>query len=172
MEAEDEDGQFCALRETWEEVGIDLAERDFVAVGQLDDREITTSLGKRLLMVLSPYVFLSTRPAHEGPEVQLEPGEVASAYWVPLDELNGPKTRWGEVAIELSSRLAPTRHWILKRLLDSWVGSMHFQSVLIRDRPCAVAEPRRPSAQDHHSAAKEDLHLWGLTLGMSLSVNM
>lgn len=40
-----------AMRTTWEELGIDLAERDWIAVGQMDDREITTSLGKRLLMV-------------------------------------------------------------------------------------------------------------------------
>lgn len=37
------------------QVGVDLCEKDFLHVGQLDDREITTSLGKRLLMVLSPF---------------------------------------------------------------------------------------------------------------------
>lgn len=44
-----------AMRQTWEEIGIDLAESDFTCVGQLDDREMTTSLGKRLLMILSPF---------------------------------------------------------------------------------------------------------------------
>jgi 8-oxo-dGTP pyrophosphatase MutT (NUDIX family) len=44
-----------AMRQTWEEIGIDLAENAFTLVGQLDDREITTSLGKRLLMILSPF---------------------------------------------------------------------------------------------------------------------
>lgn len=34
---------------------MDLAEREFVQVGRLDEREITTSLGKRLLMILSPF---------------------------------------------------------------------------------------------------------------------
>jgi hypothetical protein len=43
------------MRHTWEEIGIDLAEKDYICVGQLDDREITTSLGKRLLMILSPF---------------------------------------------------------------------------------------------------------------------
>ena len=47
MEADDEDGLFTAMRHTWEEIGIDLAENDYVSIGQLDDREITTSLGKR-----------------------------------------------------------------------------------------------------------------------------
>lgn len=43
------------MRQTWEEIGLDLAEKEFTCVGQLDDREITTSLGKRLLMILSPF---------------------------------------------------------------------------------------------------------------------
>jgi 8-oxo-dGTP pyrophosphatase MutT (NUDIX family) len=95
------------MRETWEEVGLDLAERDYLYVGQLDDREITTSLGKRLLMILSPHgnvyrelgnifyyylrltaplfrhlVFLHTSPVCPMPDLQ--PTEVASAHWVPL----------------------------------------------------------------------------------------
>ena len=54
-EANDESALYTALRETWEEVGIDLAEKEFVQVGRLDEREVTTSLGKRLLMILSPF---------------------------------------------------------------------------------------------------------------------
>jgi 8-oxo-dGTP pyrophosphatase MutT (NUDIX family) len=46
---------YTVLRETWEEIGVDLDEREFVNVARLDDREITTSLGKRLLMILSPF---------------------------------------------------------------------------------------------------------------------
>jgi 8-oxo-dGTP pyrophosphatase MutT (NUDIX family) len=46
---------YTAYRETWEEIGVDLAEKEFVQVGRLDEREITTSLGKRLLMILSPF---------------------------------------------------------------------------------------------------------------------
>lgn len=44
-----------AMRQTWEEIGLDLAEPEYTCIGQLDDREITTSLGKRLLMILSPF---------------------------------------------------------------------------------------------------------------------
>ena len=55
QEATDESAQYTALRETWEEIGIDLAEKEFLHIGRLDEREITTSLGKRLLMILSPF---------------------------------------------------------------------------------------------------------------------
>jgi len=51
-----------AMRQTWEEIGLDLAESDYTCVGQLDDREITTSLGKRLLMILSPFGQLLSLP--------------------------------------------------------------------------------------------------------------
>lgn len=51
-----------AMRQTWEEIGLDLAESDYTCVGQLDDREITTSLGKRLLMILSPFGQLPSLP--------------------------------------------------------------------------------------------------------------
>jgi 8-oxo-dGTP pyrophosphatase MutT (NUDIX family) len=54
-EQSDESALFTAYRETWEEIGVDLAEKEFVQVGRLDEREITTSLGKRLLMILSPF---------------------------------------------------------------------------------------------------------------------
>lgn len=45
----------CVCSETWEEIGLDLADKEYLSVGRLDDREITTSLGKRLLMILSPF---------------------------------------------------------------------------------------------------------------------
>ncbi|WAQ84571.1 hypothetical protein PtA15_5A141 [Puccinia triticina] len=165
MEPEDEDGLFCAMRETWEEVGIDLAEKEFIPLGRLDDREITTSLGKRLLMVLSPYVFLSTHPAG-GPLPTLEPAEVTAAYWVPLHSLAGPQTRWGEMTIDLSSRLAPSRGKLIRFFLRSLVGSMRFRSILLPHNP--IAEVDRPPAKSEDPPP--DLNLWGLTLGMTLDL--
>lgn len=61
MEADDEDGLFTAMRHTWEEIGIDLAETDYMSIGQLDDREITTSLGKRTFV----HYFLSKGFLHQ-----------------------------------------------------------------------------------------------------------
>lgn len=71
-------------------------------MGQLDDREITTSLGKRLLMILSPFVFLHTSPYAPVPELQ--ESEVASAHWIPLELLHAPQARYGVVGIDISSR--------------------------------------------------------------------
>ena len=68
------------MRQTWEEIGLDLAEKHFLWVGQLDDREITTSLSKRFLMVLSVYLQLvpDEQPVDRPPEKTL--------HWTPLAE--------------------------------------------------------------------------------------
>jgi 8-oxo-dGTP pyrophosphatase MutT (NUDIX family) len=43
------------VRETWEEVGLDLNAEDFIPVGRLDDREITSAQDGKLIMMLSPF---------------------------------------------------------------------------------------------------------------------
>lgn len=185
----DENGLYTAMRETWEEVGIDLAEKEFSCVGQLDDREITTSLGKRLLMVLSPYVFVQTSPFSPLPDLQ--PSEVASAHWIPLSLLYTPKPKWGTTSVDISSRLAPKSplvRWVLRAL----VGKMDFKCILLPNDPVAVAEYDENDDDHVHlladSAAvggekagsyiaraeqgsiRPELRLWGLTLGMTLDL--
>lgn len=179
------------MRETWEEVGIDLAEKEFSCVGQLDDREITTSLGKRLLMVLSPYVFVQTSPFSPLPDLQ--PSEVASAHWVPLSLLYTPKPKWGTTSVDISSRLAPKSplvRWVLRAL----VGKMDFKCILLPNDPVAVAEYDENDdeaqlladasrvgggggekagshvARMEEGSVRPELRLWGLTLGMTLDL--
>ncbi|KAE8210930.1 hypothetical protein CF327_g5261 [Tilletia walkeri] len=192
-EPSDENGLYTAMRETWEEVGVDLAEPEFVSIGQLDDREITTSLGKRLLMVLSPYVFLQTSPFSPLPDLQ--PSEVSSAHWIPLQLLYTPKPRWGLTSVDIASRLAPKSpavRWVLRAL----VGKMDFRCVLLPNKPIATANQegeleeygnenyppgeRYPSpppvmsnfliGSDAPKSSKTELRLWGLTLGMTLDL--
>lgn len=184
----DENGLYTAMRETWEEVGIDLAEKEFSCVGQLDDREITTSLGKRLLMVLSPYVFVQTSPFSPLPDLQ--PSEVASAHWIPLSLLYTPKPKWGTTSVDISSRLAPKSplvRWVLRAL----VGKMDFKCILLPNDPVAVAEYDENDeeanlladasnygtekagshiARVEEGRARPELRLWGLTLGMTLDL--
>ncbi|GJN90242.1 hypothetical protein Rhopal_003241-T1 [Rhodotorula paludigena] len=126
-EPDDESAEFTALRETWEEVGLDLAEKDWISIGQLDDREITTSLGKRLLMILSPFVFLHTSPYPPVPELQET--EVASAHWIPLDLLHAPAAKYGRVPIDIATRLAP-RNRFARWALHMLMGKMDFNMTL------------------------------------------
>ena len=133
------------MRQTWEEIGLDLAENAYTAVGQLDDREITTSLGKRLLMILSPYVFLQLTP-HTTP---VDPAVGTTLHWVPLTELlpdsvlsgNGQekgkytlherRPRWSNVTVDASSRLAPRHSTVLRLLVRVLVGNMKFPAIVI-----------------------------------------
>jgi len=73
----DADLRATAVRETWEEVGIDL---DVVAVslGRLDD-QVAIARGRRLSMAIAPFVFWVDDP----PEVTLGP-EADAAFWLPV----------------------------------------------------------------------------------------
>ncbi len=171
------------MRQTWEEIGLDLAEKHFLCVGQLDDREITTSLGKRLLMVLSPIVFLQLVPD----EQPVDPSPETTLHWTPLANLAARRPTWSTVTVDISSRLAP-KHSIVRNAIQFLVGSMKFDAIVLNaddalrpgwsirrwtawldwgfsDEPDAkhLKEPT-------HTHDSEELRLWGLTLGMTLDL--
>jgi len=184
---EDENGLYTAMRETWEEVGIDLAENKFLQVGHLEDREITSSLGKRLLMILSPYVFVQLSPF--SPVPNLQPTEVSALFWVPMPLLFTPRPQWNTIHIDVA-RHAPSTS-LIRTLLRVLIGKMSFRCIELPNRPTAVADspgdellellpPAAPeckddltryitsSEQDYLSECAPHLQLWGLTLGMTL----
>ncbi|EMD41567.1 hypothetical protein CERSUDRAFT_110115 [Gelatoporia subvermispora B] len=141
------------MRQTWEEIGLDLAESAYTPIGQLDDREITTSLGKRLLMILSPFVFLQLTP-HTTP---VDPAPGTTLHWVPIAELlpfpepvsvnsekrsrprAPPRPRWSTVTVDASSRLAPRHSTMLRLLVRLLVGSMQFPAIIISPSVSASA---------------------------------
>lgn len=184
---DDESGLYTAMRETWEEIGIDIADKEFLHVGHLEDREITSSLGKRLLMILSSYVFLQLSPF--SPVVNLQPTEVAAIQWVPLSRLFTPTPQWGSLYIDIARHTprSTTVQWLLRML----IGKMRFRCIELPNAPTAVswsdaqAFPLAhktgapgPEAGDTYHLTDEDreylvnhtppLQLWGLTLGMTL----
>lgn len=179
------------MRQTWEEIGLDLAESSYTPIGQLDDREITTSLGKRLLMILSPFVFLQLTPQ----TTPVDPSPGTTLHWVPLAVLlpkpvgDGP--RWSSVSVDASSRLAPRHSTVLRILVRLLVGSMKFPAILIPSSPMsftsetpdektmdvkraqvetAGAAPPSMKRQRSRYAPDETLKLWGLSLGMTLDL--
>ncbi|KAL7418899.1 hypothetical protein Q5752_006583 [Cryptotrichosporon argae] len=181
QEPQDKSPAYTALRETWEEVGVDLADREFVEVGRLDEREITTSLGKRLLMILSPFVFLQTTPFSPKPDINSD--EVSSIHWIPLSMLTPPFSpdRWSSIHIDISTRLSP-RNKFIRWALRGLVGKMQFGCVLLPDEPDFVADgfdhnvefdepPEGGSGTWYNQTeGKRMLRLWGLSLGMTLDL--
>lgn len=163
---------YTAMRQTWEEIGLDLAEPAYTPIGQLDDREITTSLGKRLLMILSPYVFLQLTPQ----TTPVDPAPGTTMHWVPLSELvpcdlaamllgksakaglTEPKPRWSSVTVDASSRLAPRHSPLLRLLVRILVGNMKFPAISIDASNTAVVYPA-PVDTDDESIDEKRAHV-------------
>ena len=160
----------AAMRQTWEELGIDLAEPCYTCIGQLDDREITTSLGKRLLMILSPFVFLQLTPSAPLPD----PVATTSLHWTPLSSLvslQHPPT-WSTVTVDAASRLAPKHSAVLKFLVQVLIGSMQFPAIVLNpsDSYAPAVPLSEKSAGKRASRPQQKLKLWGLSLGMTLDL--
>ena len=82
-----------AIRETWEETGIDLA-RDGCVIGRLDDLQPRTP--RLPPLVITPFLAVLARDV----PIVLSP-EVAEAFWVPLAALQDPSAS-REIVLELT----------------------------------------------------------------------
>jgi 8-oxo-dGTP pyrophosphatase MutT (NUDIX family) len=82
-----------AIRETWEETGIDLA-RDGCVIGRLDDLQPRTP--RLPPLVITPFLAVLARDV----PIVLSP-EVAEAFWVPLAALQDPGAS-REIVLELT----------------------------------------------------------------------
>ncbi|KAI7890614.1 uncharacterized protein EV154DRAFT_421854, partial [Mucor mucedo] len=63
-------------REVMEEIGVDLSSSDYIPLGQLDERQVTSLRDNKLLMMLIPFVYLQVVP--ESPVFELQESEVAA----------------------------------------------------------------------------------------------
>jgi 8-oxo-dGTP pyrophosphatase MutT (NUDIX family) len=86
MDPGDRDLEHTAIRETWEETGVDLA-RDGVILGTLDDMSPRTPTLPPL--IIRPFVAVVK------PEITIvESIEVAEVFWVPLSAIRATEA-WG-----------------------------------------------------------------------------
>jgi len=183
---EDADDYAAAVRETEEEVGLELTEENAIPVGNLPQRLVTASWGTTPLMILCPYIFLLTA---SNPTLRLQPSEVASAHWVPLRLLLDPRLRTYEAA-DVSSRLSSSSSSpIYTAFLRTMLGSMLFSAVHLIPTT-SVYSPQSPGFNPSLGAASTSptsistlvqsarsllgltpttqlpFLLWGLTLGV------
>ncbi|HXT18660.1 MAG TPA: CoA pyrophosphatase [Gemmatimonadaceae bacterium] len=92
MDPTDRDLEHTAVRETWEETGIDLA-RDGRILGTLDD--ITPRTPSLPPLVIRPFVAVVR------PDVALiESEEVAEVFWVPIGAIQ-ETARWGKAFVPI-----------------------------------------------------------------------
>jgi 8-oxo-dGTP pyrophosphatase MutT (NUDIX family) len=92
MDPSDRDLEHTAVRETWEETGIDLA-RDGRLLGTLDDMTPRTPSLPPLVIrpfvaVVKPNVTIVANP------------EVAESFWVPLADIR-ETARWGRAMVPI-----------------------------------------------------------------------
>jgi 8-oxo-dGTP pyrophosphatase MutT (NUDIX family) len=85
-EAEDADLAATAIRETREELGLDLA-RDAEPLGALDEVQAVSRM-RRLDLAISPFVFRLRRDAELQPSA-----EVRSVHWLRLEDLVSDRHR-------------------------------------------------------------------------------
>lgn len=153
-----------------------------MCIGQLDDREITTSLGKRLLMILSPFVFLQISPQAPPPD----PAPTTTLHWTPLCTLVSPNSppKWSSVTVDAASRLAPKHSTALRLLVRLLIGSMQFPAIVVNPSPSltySYSNSNTKPERTHDVLEKgitsvpsrtrpETLKLWGLSLGMTLDL--
>ncbi|KAM3588792.1 nudix (nucleoside diphosphate linked moiety X)-type motif 8, variant 3 [Umbelopsis sp. WA50703] len=142
----DETDVDTVVRETVEEIGLDLNSKDFIPVGRLDDREITSAQDGKLLMMLSPFVYLQVSP--QTPNIKLQTSEVASIHWVPLKFfLSTEPYNFRPMKIKLMKKMPPYLR-SMAPVAQELFGDMEVPAI---DLPDSDPAPR----------------LWGLTLGMT-----
>ncbi|KAJ6188888.1 hypothetical protein N7519_003796 [Penicillium mononematosum] len=181
---EDVDDKAAAIREASEEIGLDLTTEDTISVGNLPERVVTTSWGSEPLMVLCPFVFLTTRS--DSPTLRLQPTEVASTHWIPLRALLSPSLRTVEY-VDMSQRFARQGGFLTRLAIRSLMGWMQFSAVRLlpsETHQCTTIPGFVPeenilkpslverfkgwclSGQADSSDTARPLLLWGLTLGI------
>jgi 8-oxo-dGTP pyrophosphatase MutT (NUDIX family) len=195
----DKDDQEAAIREAWEEVGIDLSPGGVAGAlgcGGLPQEVITASWGKVPLLTLCPYVFLCTNAENGGGTLKLQPGEVASAHWVPMRALmdDGARRFWTQ---NISPRTANGRFGSdavsskIAAKVQRWLtGDMLFAAIRLRPSESKFTTGSREfiASSDIVSRSSDNitipflfargrlpavedtgttLLLWGLTLGIT-----
>lgn len=178
---EDADDIAAAVRETREEIGIDLTSA--IAGGNLPERIVATTWGKEALMVLCPFVFVL--PSSSPPALLPQPTEVASVHWIPLRALLSPSLRTLEY-VDISSRMAKQGGPLARYVLRGLMGKMMFsaikllpsESVFASSIPGFVPEEKPQTVSgwaqapfgvpesSQSLAHQQPILLWGLTLGV------
>ncbi|KAJ2852375.1 hypothetical protein IWW36_000262 [Coemansia brasiliensis] len=172
-EAQDQNDQQTAERETKEELGLDL--QTFVHLGQLDDAP-AYMFCRGTKLVVSPHVYLQTT---ENTPPLLLSDEVASAHWIGFDHLLSKVdnrvdlTSYRSVKSMIVERMVGGRGKALRwwqQALSVFVGSLHYTVLelpfVARDSlvNAKIARKITPFATD------SELHLWGLSLIMAATL--
>ena len=172
---EDESDVKTAVRETMEEVGLDLT--NGLCVGPLDQRLVKTSWGRVTLMTLCPFIFIVSSGKKSSPNLVLQPTEVDRAFWIPVPQLYTVDAGTaGFETVPLGDRLRLHNNPLIPRFLhpfiQSWiVGNMLFGATDLCDpRDMVISSQDRSIDESTVDLIPDNspppYKLWGLTLGV------
>lgn len=149
-----------AIRETKEEVGLDLEKNGFY-VGALDQRQLKVSWGRRLAMILCPFVFVLNAP-----DAKLTPqwSEVATCFWYPISKLLDENT-WVHKRVPVGDRVNLSQLPSPVSAFLRWqIGDMLFAAIEL------MPEAIEAAPGDIDPAPLPPYKVWGVTLGVLVDV--
>jgi len=154
-----------AVRECKEEVGLELSPEFFMVLGQLEPRAVRKPLLFTAKFSLHPFVFLQIKYPPEGLPLQINPSEVAIAWWVSTDILFGDNASKDVLEFELSTYLPSLRK---SKILQAIAWILRAKTIKF---PCIyLGNPKTPphlaGPASQAVARDRDYVLWGLTLGV------
>ncbi|KAI4210540.1 MAG: hypothetical protein LQ351_006607 [Letrouitia transgressa] len=150
-DAADVDDRATSVRETNEEVGLNLQTPHCLPVGNLPQRVITTMWGKTPLMVLCPYIYIMMSP--NVPALTLQPTEIHSAHWVSLRALQCPLLSIYKPC-DISDRFTKSGNRLTRAFIRAVFGQAMFPAIHLvpsESLYCSTAPHFLPSASpnDH-----------------------
>lgn len=143
-----------AVRETSEEVGLDLA-KYATCLGALPPRVIRIAGGTKAVLILCPFVFyIKELPSGEpsAPPLAPQESEVAAVFWYPIPKLQDPAYE-GVETVPLRAEALPTysKETIERGLVDFYAINL---------------QPTEESVVSSCALPPLPWKLWGLTLGV------
>ena len=163
-----------AVRETKEEINIDLSiQSDYTYLGQLHDRP-AYSRGKQIDLSISAFIFLQ-KQNHTQKEILLEKGgEISAARWIPFELLTESNINWNNIQWEYVSNLFPilgTLPTSLLRLLG--LSTLRFPSLPLHTFDTDTFDPPTKTElitvpdSNYQKSKLLPFNLWGLTFRLT-----
>ena len=144
--SDDESNYITAVRETKEEIGLDLESDSFEYCGQSDSVTVQTSKPFKVAV----YIFFQI--SEDTPSLILEPKEVDSVRWVSLDTLCFSTFLEKDVEYPLARYYSAPVSFIFKLC---GLTILYFPGIIL------------PPTDEEFDNALHEYHLWGMTYGIT-----
>ena len=158
--------QYTSVRETMEEVGIDLKADGVLPIGTLPQRTVATVFDNVPLMELSAHVYLIT--GSDPPQLRLQPSEIAAAHWCSLRAMLVRSLRTYE-SCDISERLRVRGDWVIRSSTRAVLGKMLYPATRLVPCESLYSNPTTRLLSDQDVVADSLANLKFTAIGWLLS---